>query len=397
MIPSIRQQYNAEFSPLKYQGLLDEFENLFPGDNAFKTAETPVFIAKNFKHHVEQAAKEIMDFIRKPNFKELTQPALPKGLCYKNEGSHPECLVMDFGVCEQDQELIPQLIEMQGFPSLFAYQVFQDWAFRTHFNIPQNFSIYLNNGTEDKYLDLLRKILIGSVKVEEVILLEIFPEKQKTRVDFTATTKLFGIPVVCLTKVIQKENDLFYEKEGQLIHIKRVYNRVIFDEIDQFYPELKAKAEQVIYNSNATFIPHPAWFYRISKYTLPFIQSKYVPKTYFLDQLDKIPDDLENYVLKPLFSFAGQGVKIHVTKNDLITVQDKSNWILQRKALYKPVIETPDGMAKVEIRLFIFWPEGAVEPTIIGNLTRLSKGDMIGVRYNQDKTWVGSSTSYFEV
>ncbi|MCX8473063.1 MAG: hypothetical protein ORN85_05375 [Sediminibacterium sp.] len=396
MIPAIRQKFNANFTDTKYQALLAELETLFPGDNAFKSAETPVFIPRDFKQHIEQAAREIFDFIKKPNFKELTQAALPKGLPCKNEGNHPECLVLDFGACEIDGLLIPQLIEMQGFPSLFAYQVFQDRVYRKHFDIPKNFKIYFSNQNESLYLELLRKIIIADCNQDEVVLLEIYPEKQKTRVDFKATTKLLGISIVCLSKIIQKGSDLFYELNGNLQQIKRIYNRVIFDDIEQQFPELNEKAHQVFYESNVKFVPHPAWFYRISKYTLPFIESRYVPKTFFLNQLSNIPTNLEDYVLKPLFSFAGQGVKIHVTKSDIEQINDKENWILQKKVNYKPIIQTPDGMAKFEIRLFIFWPEDASEPTLISNLTRLSKGDMIGVRYNQDKTWVGSTTSYFE-
>ena len=144
------------------------------------------------------------------------------------------------------------------------------------------------------------------------------------------------------------------------------------------------------------WVPHPNWFYRISKYTLPFIDHPYVPKTQFLNEIKELPDDLENYVLKPLFSFAGQGVVIDVTKSDIEKVKDPHNWILQRKVTYAEVIQTPDIPAKVEIRIFYFWKDGALRPIATNNLARLSKGKMIGVRYNQDKLWVGGSIAYFE-
>ena len=107
---------------------------------------------------------------------------------------------------------------------------------------------------------------------------------------------------------------------------------------------------------------HPNWFYRISKYTLPFIRHPYVPKTFFLNEIKEPPADLENYVLKPLFSFAGQGVVIDVTSKDIDNVRDPENWILQRKVKYADVIQTPDIPAKCRDKNFYFWKEGAARP-----------------------------------
>src|SRR5690606_37169005 len=120
------------------------------------------------------------------------------------------------------------------------------------------------------------------------------------------------------------------------------------------------------------------------------------PTTYFLSSIKQIPADLENYVLKPLFSFAGQGVIIDVTDDDITAVKDPENWILQKKVKYADVIATPDEPAKAEIRIFYFWKDGEARPQPANNLARLSKGKMIGVRYNKDKEWVGGSLAYFE-
>ena len=144
------------------------------------------------------------------------------------------------------------------------------------------------------------------------------------------------------------------------------------------------------------WVPHPNWFYRISKFTLPFIHHPNVPETFFLNEVKQLPGDLENFVLKPLFSFAGQGVVIDVTKEDIDKVADPENWILQRKVKYADVIKTPNVPAKAEIRIFYFWKDGMERPVAVTNLARLSKGKMIGVRYNMDKDWVGGSVCYFE-
>ncbi|MFY9465665.1 MAG: hypothetical protein WAP48_11260, partial [Sediminibacterium sp.] len=210
------------------------------------------------------------------------------------------------------------------------------------------------------------------------------------------TTDYIGIPVVCLTELIQEGRNLFYLKHGRKIQIKRIYNRIIFDDLRQQEAVIREKGKILQEELNVEWVPHPNWFYRISKFTLPFIKHPYVPETVFLNELKTIPADLENYVLKPLFSFAGQGVVIDVTTKDLQQVKDPENWILQRKVNYAAVIETPDEPAKAELRIFYFWKEGAVRPVPANNLARLSKGKMIGVRYNQDKTWVGGSLAYFE-
>ena len=213
--------------------------------------------------------------------------------------------------------------------------------------------------------------------------------------DFYATEMLLGIKTVCLTEIIQEGRKLFYMHEGEKVAIHRIYNRVIFDDLFQQSEEVRQKGRIFQEELDLTWVPHPNWFYRISKFTLPFIRHPYVPHTEFLS-LATLPEDLENYVVKPLFSFAGQGVIIDVTKEELSKIPDPQNWIIQRKVAYAPAVATPDDPAKVEIRLFYFWEENALRPLPANNLARLSKGKMIGVRYNKDRTWVGGSFCLFE-
>jgi hypothetical protein len=174
-----------------------------------------------------------------------------------------------------------------------------------------------------------------------------------------------------------------------------VYNRIIFDDLHAQKDKL-GKVPDITSDLDVEWIPHPNWFYRISKFTLPFIRHPYVPQTFFLNEVKQIPTDLENYVLKPLFSFAGQGVVIDVSKSDIDGIKDPENWILQRKVKYADIIATPDIPAKAEIRMMYIWKDGASRPLLATNLARLSKGKMIGVRYNKDKEWVGASVGYFE-
>jgi hypothetical protein len=284
---------------------------------------------------------------------------------------------------------------MQGFPTLFAFQIYYPEVLKRHFKIPGNFDNYLSGYNKESYIKLLKEIIVGDHNIENVILLEINPHEQKTRIDFYCTQDYLEVPIVSLTDLIQEERKLFYINDGKKIQVKRIYNRVIFDELMQ-QKETLGKLIDLTQELDVEWVPHPNWFYRISKYTLPFIKHPYVPETFFLNEVKQLPGDLENFVLKPLFSFAGQGVIIDVTKEDIEKVKDPENWILQRKVKYADVIITPNVPAKAEIRIFYFWKGGWERPIAVNNLARLSKGKMIGVRYNMDKDWVGGSVALFE-
>lgn len=397
MVPAIRAAFNQGFTPEKYQAFLDELHAVYPGAIEFRVAETPVFVPKSFTEKILSACESIVDIIADPQFKELTKNAIPKEVAVPGENDHSHFIAFDFGICVNEEgEYEPQLIEMQGFPTLFAYEVLVDDIFRKHFELPDNYDAYLGGHTKASYLQLLKEIILGGHSPENVILLEIFPHQQKTRVDFYCTQDYTGIKPVCLTELIREGRKLYYDNAGTKTEVKRIYNRVIFDDLQQQSPEVREKGKILFEDLDVEWCPHPNWFYRISKYTLPLIRHPYVPPTFFLNEVQQIPTDLENYVLKPLFSFAGQGVVIDVTPADIENVKDPENWILQRKVKYADVIETPDIPAKAEIRIFYFWKDANTRPVPANNLARLSKGKMIGVRYNQDKEWVGGSFCLFE-
>jgi len=397
MIRELREQFNTAFTEAKYNAYLNELDALHPGALAFRVAETPIFCDQHFTQQMLSACESIVDVIVAPGFAEKNAKAVPADVNVPGNLGLPEFIAFDFGVCENEEgKLEPQLIEMQGFPTLFAYQPWQISALQHHFPIPHNYSGYLNGFNKQTYLQLLKEIILKDHSPEQVILLELFPHEQKTRIDFYCTQDYIGIQPVCLTELIRKQNKLYYINNGVETEIKRIYNRIIFDDLQQQTPEVQEKGKLLLEPLEVEWVPHPNWFYLISKYTLPFIVHPNVPETTFLSELAELPADLGQYVLKPLFSFAGQGVIIDVTEEDVKKVTDPENWILQRKVKYADVIATPDGPAKAEIRIFYFWKEGTLRPVATCNLTRLSKGKMIGVRYNKDKTWVGGTVAFFE-
>ncbi|RYE20009.1 MAG: hypothetical protein EOP42_28140, partial [Sphingobacteriaceae bacterium] len=244
------------------------------------------------------------------------------------------------------------------------------------------------------YLQLLKKTIIGPYQPEEVVLMDVNALHQKTVVDFFITQKQLGIAIIPLEDLKQEGRKLYYLKDDRKIFIKRIYNRLIFDEIDAD-PAIVDQVVDIRQDLDVEWITHPNWFYRISKFTMPFLQSKFVPKTWFLNELPSIPENLENFVLKPLFSFAGQGVIIDVKQADIEAIADPENWILQEKVNYEPIVQAPDGGVKCEIRILYLWPEEDLQPTLAINLARLSRGKMIGVRYNKDFDWVGGTVAFF--
>jgi len=397
MVPSMRKWFNENFTEEKYKVYLEELNAVHPGAIEFRIAETPVFVDKIFTDKMLSACESIVDVITQYNFKSLTSHAIPEDIKVPNENEYSDFIAFDFGVCENENgELEPQLIEMQGFPTLFAFEIWITEVARKNFNIPGNYDAYLGGYNKETYQQLLKDIIVGDCNPENVILLEILPHKQKTRIDFYCTEKYVGIPIVCLTELIKEDKKLFYINNGKKTEVKRIYNRVIFDDLQQQSAEIQEQGKILFEELDVQWVPHPNWFYRISKFTLPYIDHPYVPKTTFLSDVKVTPTDLENYVLKPLFSFAGQGVVIDVTREDIEKVKDPHNWILQRKVKYADVIKTPDIPAKAEIRIFYFWKKGEPRPVPAQNLARLSKGKMIGVRYNKDKEWVGGTLVYFE-
>ncbi len=398
MVPGLRKKFNEAFTKEKYENFLEDLHSKFPGAIEFRVAETPEFIDKSFTQKLLDACESIVDVIVDPGFKKLTDRSIPKGEYVPNENSISHMIAFDFGICiNEDNELEPQLIEMQGFPTLFGFQVYYPDVLKKHFDIPVNYTQYLGNYNRETYIRDLKEVIVGNEAVENVILLEIKPHQQKTRIDFYCTQEYIGIQPVCITELIQEGKKLFYinEKTKQKTEVKRIYNRIIFDDLNAQKDTL-GNFVDITQDLDVQWIPHPNWFYRISKFTLPYIKHPFVPPTYFLNEIKQIPSDLENYVLKPLFSFAGQGVVIDVTKQDIEQVKEPENWILQRKVKYADVIETPDVPAKFEIRIMYIWKDGEPRPKAAINLTRLSKGKMIGVRYNKDKEWVGGSVAFFE-
>ena len=396
MIANVRKEFNSSFSEKKYSEFLADLNQSYSHKIPFRVAESPVFVGKEFKHKLIDASNQIIDFLVRDDFKKFTEKAIPTKLIVPNETDHTLFLALDFAVVKDDKgNLQPQLIEMQGFPSLFGWQDFLAIKYKEHFCCPNGWNNHFDLSVE-QYQSKLKSVLLNGHDPENVILLEIDPLKQNTAIDFIITEKITGVSPVHIGDIQREGRNLFYKRNGKKIPIQRIYNRVIFDELVK-RTDLKLDfnlTEEV----DVEWACHPNWFFRISKFTMPFIKSQYIPECKFLNEYSSFPNDLENYVLKPLFSFSGSGVIFNLQKSDLesISENERENYLLQRKVQYEPVIQAPDGNVKAEIRLMFIWEDNQPRPILITNLTRLSRGEMIGVKFNKDKTWVGGSVSFFE-
>jgi len=398
MLPEVRREYNRLFTQERYQAFKDSIARAVDHVPPFRIAETPVFVPKSLKLLLAQACDEINQVVCAPDFKKLTDNAIKHPtLRVPGEDYHTRFLQMDYGIClDENGDLFPQLIELQGFPSLYFFQELLSEQYRKHFYVPENYSVFMDDLNRHTYIELLRQVIIGDNRPENVVLLEIEPDQQVTNIDFLRARQLLGLKVLCITKLKKDGKKLYYlDEKGKKIPVYRIYNRVIFDELNkrqdlkrEFYFKDEVEVE---------WVGHPNWFFRISKYIMPMLDHiRFVPNCLYLDQIDSYPEDLENYVLKPLYSFAGSGVQLNVTPELLDQLDDKGNYILQKRVEYQPFPIAPDGGVKVEIRMLMIWEHGKPTARIVNNLVRLSKGAMIGVKYNKDKDWVGASVGFFE-
>ncbi|MDV7696183.1 hypothetical protein N6B72_04530 [Chryseobacterium soli] len=391
MIPTYRKQFNQDFSQEKYSQLkeiLRQKSGLEPG---FRVSESPIFLTQEFKHKLIDATESIIDQIKALPI-ELLQKAVPENCKVPNDTAQPHFFTIDFGICSNEKgEVEPQLIELQAFPSLYAFQKAYEETFCEVYPFLDEIK---NPMSPEDFKNYLKEVIVGDENPENVVLLEIFPEKQKTAIDFAFTEKLLGIQTVCLTKIKKEGRKLYYDNNATLTQIKRIYNRVIFDELDKI-PNLTTEfdfRDEV----DVQWVTHPNWFFKISKFLLPLLHHQYIPKSYFLHEFPS-DEKLEDFVLKPLFSFAGSGVNLNPTQEVTDAISDKENYILQRKVSYSPIFEDINGeFSKAEIRLLYIWRENDERPILLENLGRMTKAAMVNVDFNKkDAIWIGSSNVFF--
>ena len=392
MIPALRQQFNANYTPEKYQRLLELLEERCGTPVKFRVCETPCFLPKPLLDQMCEYGKELVQQLNGIDYRKVSSAAIPEQFKVPRETARPLFVQVDFGlVRDPSGKLQPKLVELQGFPSLYAYQAVLSQSYAEVFGLDRNLKYLLGGLDWESYKKLLRRAIVADHDPNQVILMEIDPLHQKTLPDFLVTEKLLGIKTVDITAVKKAGKFLFYENGGQRVPIMRIYNRAIVDEMVR--KDLKT-AFQLTDDLEVEWAGHPNWFFRLSKFSLPYLRHECVPRTWFLDRVDQIPKDLENYVVKPLFSFAGLGVIINLKPEDIAAIprEKRSQYILQERMNFEPAVETPFGGNKAEVRIMYIWLD---ELLPVMTIIRMGRGMMMGVDHNRNMEWVGSSAGFY--
>jgi len=394
MIPALRERFNREYTPEKYRAFLAALDAACGTHVKFRVCETPCFFPRALVERLAAAGREMIhQLVGDPAYREASRAAIPAEFNVPAESPRPLFIQADFGLVRgSNGEIEPRLVEIQAFPSLYAYQTFLIDAYRTSYGLDPTLCGFLDFPDADSYLRELRRAIVGGHVPENVVLLEIQPWEQKTLPDFTATEKLLGVRPVCITEVVKEGRRLFYPHEGRRIPIHRIYNRVIVDELVRKDLRLPFSFTDDL---EVEWAGHPNWFFRISKFSIPFLKHPAVPRAWFLDQIAKWPADLEHYVLKPLFSFAGLGVIVGPKQEDLdaIPPEKRHEYLLQERMRFEPVIATPHGATQAELRIMFLWADELKAGPII---VRMGRGKMMGVDHNRDLEWVGASAAFLQ-
>ncbi|MCC6128955.1 MAG: hypothetical protein IT186_03420 [Acidobacteria bacterium] len=399
MHSELRALYNSAYTDDLYEKQKSLLEGRLEVPAGFRLAETPVFLTADLRERLVTAATGIVEQLMDVEKTERMKRGIPERWNVPRMDRYPNLTQVDLAVVrDKDGTLVPKLIELQGFPSLSAFEPFQADAWLECLagipGMPDGLSPYFSGLTKETFVELFRKVIVGNHDPENVILMDLEPHEQKTNIDFAATRKLLGVDAVCPSELELSGRKLYRRKDGRRIPVDRIYNRIVFD-------ELIKKAMPIPFDFrddlDVEWVPHPNWYWTWSKYSLPMLSPPAVPRATYLSEVDEIPADLtENYVLKPLFSFAGGGVNVEPTLDDILRIPDaeRPNWCLQEKIEYDPCIRAVDGGGvKFEIRMMFYRPDDADHFTLGLNLCRLSRGKMLGVDFNKSFTWVGSSVA----
>jgi hypothetical protein len=400
MLEPYRSAFNECFTMGKYADLLRLLKARTRTEIEFRVCETPCFFAPELMQRLVRTGEELTaQLLGDERYMRDSDAAIPAEYRVPGENEHPHFMTVDFGLVRNEAgELEPKLVEMQAFPSVFGYQAVLSQAYKEVYELDDGLQYLFGGMDEAAYWALLRRVIVGRHEPENVVLLEIEPEKQKTLPDFRVHEDRLGIRTVDIAKVVKQGKRLLYErKDGVLVPIERIYNRAIVDELVRKEVKLPFDYRDEL---NVEWAGHPNWYFRVSKFSIPYLKHPAVPAALFLDKWfenegwERLPKDRNQSVLKPLYSFAGKGIQFAPSDEELavIPVEERHNYLLQERVQFTPVIRTPEGMTQAEIRILYAWPdEGRMTP--LTSLVRMGRGLMMGVDHNRNQTWIGASAA----
>jgi hypothetical protein len=422
LIAELRSAFNATYKSENYPKLLAQLEQCVGTKVEFRVAETPVFLPKAMLEAMAIAGANLTKrLLAWPEYLSSAHDSIPREFLVAGETAHPHFLTADFALIRNsDGELVPRLVEIQAFPSVYAYQVVLAESYAQIFGLPDSLGIFLSGLDRQGFWELMRRAVVGTHKPENVVLAEIDPWNQKTLPDFLLTARELNIAVVDIASLEPVGDKLHYrDAGGRLIPIHRIYNRAIADEM--IARKIKLRFD-LTYPWEVEWAGHPNWYFLISKYSVPWLstagessdpESLVVPPAVFLNDFLSgagrerltaagvtLPESsdgnavYEDLLLKPLFSFAGKGIQFAPSQFELdaIPEHERGNFLLQQRMHFVPTIETPYGLTQAEVRILYIWPDGG-ELTPVLPLVRLGRGKMMGVDHNRNQEWVGASAA----
>ena len=404
MLQPTRAAFNGNFTPEKYAALQRHLETACRMRVEFRICETPCFLSHELIDEMSVSGIELTrQLLDNPEYMRLSSEAIPDRYRVPEEPKQPHFMTVDFGLVRgTDGRLQPKLVEMQAFPSVLGYQDVLAREYVRAYELGSGWTWYLGGHTEASYWELVRRVVVGDHDPKQVVLVEVEPETQKTRPDFMVYEDRLGITTVDIAKLRKRENKLYYQTAaGEWIEIRRIFNRAIVDEMERKGTKLGFDYRD---NLDVEWAGHPNWFFRISKFSLPYLDHPTVPAAVFLHDWfagrgrEKLPQDRSQILLKPLYFFAGKGIQFEPTDAELAEIPEaeRSLYLLQERVHFEPVIDTPQGMTQAEIRVMYLWRDGGeMEPVI--SLVRMGRGLMMGVDHNRNQEWVGGSAALLPV
>jgi hypothetical protein len=385
--PSLRRRFNRDYKPEQYRRFLEILERHCGEPPQFRHSETPVFLPAELVAKMAHYGREMVgQLLANPEYQRASRAAIPEEFRAPDEAPIPLFVQADFGL---GADLEPKLVEIQGFPTLYAYQPMMAAAYREAYGIDESLAVLPDGLTLDEYNALMRRAIVADHDPENVVLLEIDPWNQKTRGDFILTERAWGVRTVDIADVRKEGRKLIYQRDGRTIPIERIYNRVIVDELVRRVMRMPFDFRDEL---DVEWAGHPNWFFRLSKFSLPYLDHPAVPSTQFLDRVNSV-DHPERYVLKPLYSFAGTGVIVGPTAEQIaaLPAAKRADYIMQERVDFRPVIETPFGPDKIEVRIMYLWLD-SLRP--VNTIIRMGRGAQMGVDHNKGMEWVGGSAAF---
>ena len=409
MIPALRTAFNERWSDARYRDLIARLEQRTGATLNFPISETPCFFPRSLMDSLAATGIQLIDLIlNSPEamtaadaaVPERYRPSTPLGAGGSGAEESPTFAQVDFGlVRDAAGNIAPKLVELQAFASLYGFQLAVAEAYRDAFELPASLELYLDGLTPDRYYELAANAIVGDNDPAEVVLMEIQPRQQKTWPDFVVTDQMWGVRAIDTSEVKREGRRLYYRRDGRVTQIKRIYNRVIPDELERKKIQLPFGYGDDL---EVSWAGHPAWYFRLSKFSIPWLSHPSVPETRFLDGIEQLPVDRERYLLKPLFSFAGGGIIFAPTDAQIaaIPLEERKNYILQERIRFEPVIATPHGPTQAEVRImYLRDPSTSLRAGGSGlrpvlPLVRMGRGKMMGVDHNKGLRWVGASAGF---